>query len=171
VFGIVRQAEGEVRLDSQLGRGTTFRILLPRVEEEPIPSARPLVRSPPGMASETLLVVEDDPDVRQVAVRVLQRAGYDVLAAGDPDEAKTLALGATTPIGLMLTDVVMPRGTGPELAAALARHQAGLRVLFMSGYEGIGERVALPPGACLLAKPFTPQVLLARVREVLDSKP
>jgi two-component system cell cycle sensor histidine kinase/response regulator CckA len=169
VWGIVKQAGGHVWLYSEPGRGTTFKIYLPRTDEAAV--GRP--PRPPAATlrgSETILVVEDEASVRELAARALAEAGYRVLAAGGGQEALELAAGHDAPIDLLLTDVVMPGLSGKQVADALSAARPGLRVLYASGYtqNTIVHHGVLDPGVRFLAKPFTPSVLLERVRAVLD---
>jgi len=119
---------------------------------------------------ETILLVEDDQLLRGVAVRILQRAGYRVHVACNGGEALAVAAGLTGPIHLLVTDVVMPGASGPQVAASLTERRPGLRVLYVSGYppESLGDRGTHPGGVDLLPKPFTPAALLERVRGALD---
>jgi len=171
VYGIVQQSGGYVWVYSEAGRGTTFKIYLPRVEEEadqPAPASEPVaVRA---VVSETLLLVEDEGSVRELLRELLESAGYSVLEASRPAEALELARSHPAPIQLLITDVVMPEMTGPELARHLAQIRPGLRMLFLSGYtEGVVvDKGLLGDGANFLQKPFTTDALEAKVREVLD---
>jgi PAS domain S-box-containing protein len=171
VYGIVQQSGGYVWVYSEVGRGTTFKIYLPRVEEEadrPPPAVEPPAAR--AEASETLLLVEDEASVRELLRELLETAGYLVLEASRPTEALQIAQSRTDPIQLLITDVVMPEMTGPELARHLAEVRPGLRMLFLSGYtEGVVvDKGLLGDGAHFLQKPFTGDALEAKVREVLD---
>ncbi len=168
VYGIVRQGGGAINVDSTPGQGTTFRIYLPRVSpdtaaEEPVQPARA------EAGTETILLVEDEPALMGVGQRILQTAGYTVLAAHDAEDALRQAATWSGPIDLLLTDVIMPGETGPVLAHRLVHQRPELRVLYMSGYAGdeLGEHGVLEPGVALLQKPFTARDLAARVRETL----
>ncbi len=169
VHGIVEQVGGRIGLDSAPGKGTTFDIVLPRVQGPDGPAEAPVGRAARG--TETVLLVEDQPDVRSVAVRVLRARGYRVIEAGSADEALAVAESeAASGIDLLVTDVVMPGTSGTELAARIGRRLPRLPVLFVSGYVGEGSDA----GASLatrsfLAKPFTPDGLAAAVRETLDT--
>jgi CheY-like chemotaxis protein len=170
VYGIVQQSGGYIWVYSEVGRGTTFKIYLPRVEDEadgPEPVAEPAVTR---AASETLLLVEDEASVRELLRELLEAAGYVVLEAARPAEALQIAQSRAEPIQLLITDVVMPEMTGPELARRLAELRPGLRMLFLSGYtEGVvADKGLLRDGAHFLQKPFTTDTLEAKVREVLD---
>jgi signal transduction histidine kinase len=170
VHGIVQQCGGAVRLDSAPGRGTTVTIELPGVAAGArVPAAAPVpvpARPVPAAAGRTILLVEDEPAVRAVALRVLERAGYRVLAATGGEAA--LRLAAEEPsIDLVLTDVVMPGMGGAALAERLRAARPGIRVLFMSGYSADLPKGLAPTGGGLLEKPFTPAALLARVAEAI----
>jgi CheY-like chemotaxis protein len=170
VYGIVVQSGGYIWVDSEPEKGTTFRICLPRVEpesESSPPSVRP---AHPTRGSETILLVEDEPAVRNVAIRVLMNQGYLVLAASNGEEALALAERVGGAIDLVLTDVVMPDLAGPELVARLVERWPGMRALYMSGYaEGDKSRHRLrDPKTSLLQKPFSADNLVHMVREVLD---
>jgi|GEM_PF-1286966 len=165
VYAAAQRMEGEVEIESRLGHGTTATLRLPAAESAPEVRADGEGSSPASGGSETLLVAEDDPLVRRIVVTTLEAQGYRVLAAKDGEEALGIALHHEGPIHLLLTDVVMPRMSGPKLAQALRRRWPSLPLLFMSGYpKGLEDA----EGESLLHKPFTPSALRARVREVLD---
>jgi CheY-like chemotaxis protein len=171
VYGIVRQAGGHVWVYSEPGQGTTFKVYLPTVDE-PLTlkqSRRPEVAAAPP--SESILLVEDDTAVRHVAYRILQKNGYRVFEARDAAEARAICDDPQARIDLLLTDVVMPGANGPDLASELTRMRPGLRVLYMSGYAGaaVVRHGRLPPETAFLDKPFTPETLTRRVREVLNT--
>jgi PAS domain S-box-containing protein len=172
VYGIVRQSEGFIAVDSQPGVGTTFDLWFARAPAGAGAGTSPAQgdRSPAG-GSETILVVEDEPQVRAVTVRTLRAAGYRVLVASEGVEAMAISAQARTPIQLLVTDVVMPGPNGRAVAEAIARVQPGLRVLYVSGYTGdaIARHGVLEAGVALLQKPFTPAALLAGVRGVLEA--
>jgi PAS domain S-box-containing protein len=173
VYGIIVQSGGQIDVESELNRGTTFRILLPQCEG--VVEAQP-VAVPGGSlrgslrGTETILLVEDEDAVRGLTARVLQSYGYTVLEASDGDEALSLAKTKNRVIHLMVTDVVMPGIGGLELANRLERLRPKMRVLFMSGHtdEFIDRRGVLHPNAAFLPKPFTPETLARKVREILD---
>jgi CheY-like chemotaxis protein len=170
-YGIVKQSGGHINVYSESGRGTVFRIYLPRVTDtvERTPRHGPQAEIPRG--TETILIVEDEPEVRTLAVLVLRELGYNVIEAANGEEALQLAaVSDQQPIHLMVTDVVMPRMGGPHLAAALTSRHPETKVLFISGYpdETITERGTVPSNLAFLAKPFTPSSLARRIREVLD---
>jgi len=173
VYGIVKQSGGHIGFHSLAGSGTTFRVWLP-ASAEPPPGARRLtdrLARPARPGSETVLVVEDATAVRDLAVRALRGAGYVVLEASSGRQAMEVAEKAPGPIRLLLADVVMPEMSGRAVAERLATWHPGLRVLYMSGYarDAISQHGVLEPGTEFLAKPFTPGVLIARVRAVLDA--
>jgi PAS domain S-box-containing protein len=171
VYGIVKQSGGFMGVSSTPGKGTTFEIFFPRhdLAEDGFPRSAGSDAQP---GSETVLVVEDDPGVRALVVRALREAGYRVLPASGGDEAEFIARELDGPLDLLLTDVVMPGRTGPEVARAITAIRPGVPVLFVSGYthDAIGRKGELPEGTDLLQKPFTPEALLARVRSVLDRR-
>jgi signal transduction histidine kinase len=170
VFGIVSQSGGAIATRSEPGRGTTIEILLPAAPANDTARARPSLDpedDAPG-GTETILLVEDEEAVRELVHKVLARGGYEVLVAANGDEALAVADGFTRPIDLLLTDVVMPRMSGPVLATCLAERRPGLKKLFMSGYAGgaFSGRTEDAPSP-FLAKPVTARALLRAVRSVL----
>ncbi|HYV67174.1 MAG TPA: ATP-binding protein, partial [Myxococcales bacterium] len=171
-FGIVKQSAGSIWVDSQPGKGATFKVYLPVTREAPSAPA-PRASSHGLDGGETVLLVEDEDQVRALAACILRKFGYRVLEARRPREAIALAEDEPGPIELLLTDVVMPEMAGPILARRLATLRPGLRVLFMSGYtdDAIVRRGILEVGAPFLQKPFVPEALARRVREVLDGLP
>ena len=170
VYGIVKQAGGHVSVHSEPGRGTSFEIYLPRTEETAAPF-RPLPAPREHRGSETVLLVEDAPAVRELAARALTEAGYRVLQAGNAREALEAAEVEAGPVHLLLTDVVMPDTSGHKLAEALKQARPAIRVLYMSGYaeDTIVHHGVLEPGVNFLGKPFTPSSLQEKVRQVLDA--
>jgi PAS domain S-box-containing protein len=170
VYGIVKQSDGYVSVDSELGRGTTFRIYLPQVEETVEAGGTTAETDPRPRGSETVLLVEDEEGVRELAHEILETLGYTVLAAGRPDEALKIVAQHPGPIHLLLTDVIMPGMSGPALAGRLLSARRDLKVLYMSGYTDLRHGL-LAAGTTLLQKPFTPDALARKVREVLDSAP
>jgi hypothetical protein len=170
VHGIVTTAGGSVTIESAPGRGTIFRIVLPAAVEDAFPR-EPASRRPG--AGERVLLVEDEPAVREITRRLLAANGYQVEVAADPSHALSLVEDPDRPLDLLLTDVVMPEMSGPELAEQARHRRPGLKLLFMSGYAHglLPPQGVLGPGVALLDKPFTEFDLLSRVREVLDGSP
>jgi len=168
-YGIVKQAGGWIWVYSAVDQGTTFKVYLPRVTDaaDGLTAPRP---SPDLRGTETVLVVEDEEQVRALAVRTLGSLGYTVLEAKDGGEALRLCEQRDKTIDLLLTDVIMPTVGGRELVDSVAALQPDMKVLFMSGYtdEAIAHHGVLEPGTALLQKPFTPVSLGRRVREILD---
>ena len=170
VYGVVQQLGGHIAVTSELERGSSFHLFFPKLDAAP-PAAAPVPRVAPPLAElrETVLVVEDQPAVRQLAARVLARHGYTVLEAGGAAEALTLAEDYKETIHIVLSDVVMPTMDGPEMIAILKKMRPYIRVLYMSGYTGeaLAERSGVEMNDTVLEKPFTATVLLQRVRERL----
>ncbi len=168
VYGIVNQAKGHIWVYSEPNRGTTFKIYLPRIEEpaQPLPARATPTQIQSGNG--VVLVVEDNPDVRETMGEMLRLLGYSVLLASHPQEA--LRLAAANTIDLLISDVVLPEMRGSELAHALTVMQPNLKVLFMSGYteNSVIEQGELKPGVAFLAKPFTIAQLSAKVKETLE---
>jgi CheY-like chemotaxis protein len=168
VYGIVQQSEGFIFLDTEVNRGTTFSIFLPRTMEVAVVEA-PAVAAAPAMQEATILLVEDEASVRDLAARVLSGAGYQVLSAPGPQAALRTAANFPETIHLLLTDVVMPDMSGPLLAERLRTLRPTVEVLFISGFSGQSVTAIEPFGEQrLLPKPFTPASLVARVRDVLS---
>jgi two-component system, cell cycle sensor histidine kinase and response regulator CckA len=171
VYGIVKQSGGYISVDSEPDRGTVFAIFLPRTSGTPEPAASTQSPAPPARGTETILLVEDEETVRTLSHRALSTLGYSVLAASSGAEALRVAERQPGPIHLVLTDVVMPELGGRELVRQLAALRPGMKVLYISGYsdEAIAQHGVLDPGTAFLQKPFTPDRLASRVREVLDA--
>jgi CheY-like chemotaxis protein len=170
VYGIVKQSGGSVWVYSEPGRGTTFKIYLPQVDELPETGDLPAPLQPVAGGRETILLAEDDPSVRAIVSDVLTQKGYRVLRAPDGQTALAIARGQPEEIHLLLTDLVMPGMTGRDLAEALTAERSGLRVLYMSGYtdDAVVRHGVLTDGMPYLQKPFAPRALATKVREVLD---
>src|SRR5216117_2233368 len=171
VYGIIKQSGGFIWVYSEVGHGTTFKLYLPRVEELAERAFEP-AQAPARAArgTETVLVVEDETPVRSVARQVLERHGYTVLEAPSAEAALDIATRYSGTIHLLLTDVVMPGLNGRELASRLADLRPDARVIFMSGYtdDAVTRHGVLEPGSAYVQKPFTPEAIARRVREVLD---
>jgi len=180
VYGIVKQSEGYVWVYSETGKGTTFKIYLPRISADlPIANAEPEVAQPvtssppPSQDRETILLVEDEDNLRQLTRQSLENQGYSVIDAADGAAAIRLSQSHQGPIHLLLTDVIMPGMNGRELANQVSPSRPDIKVLYMSGYteNHIGHNGTLDEGITLLQKPFTLPALQAKVREVLDTPP
>jgi two-component system, cell cycle sensor histidine kinase and response regulator CckA len=169
VYGIVRQSGGYVSVYSEVGRGTTFRIYLPRVAGETHIQAPKLVTIQTSNGKATILLVDDDEAVRTVATRILVRAGYSVLSAASPSEAEAIWDAHSGPIHLLMTDLMMPEMNGGELARRLLESRKDTRVLYTSGYtnETVIRRGLIIPDKPFLAKPFTIDDVIRKVREAL----
>ncbi len=169
VYGIVKQHGGYISAESEPGSGTTFAIYLPRVEESATMMENTAAPAAPG--SETILVVEDDQEVRTVACEILRSRSYVVLEAATPDKALNICEHYPGPIQLLLADVVMPGMNGYELASRAAPLRPDIRIAYMSGYtRDFGFRLGTPgPVGAFIQKPFTPEALVRKVREALDA--
>jgi CheY-like chemotaxis protein len=174
VYGFVKQSGGHLKIYSEVGRGTTIRLYLPKArgDEDEFGLEHETKIIPVSTGNEVILVLEDDAMVRKLTVRVLKGLGYRTLEAGDAPAAETI-LRAPGQIDLLFTDVVLPKGiSGPELARRGLRERPGLKVLYMSGYTGdaIGRNGLLEEGVHLLSKPFPRAELARMVRNVLDDE-
>jgi signal transduction histidine kinase/CheY-like chemotaxis protein len=175
VYGMVRQHQGAIRVYSELGAGTTFRIYLPTTDHA-APAALAAISAPARIVrggTETVLVAEDDPTVRQLAVRVLERAGYRALTAVDGEDAVRLFREHGSDISCALLDVVMPRLGGHEAFQRIKAIDPDMKAIFCSGYDPSMAQVGfvMDDDARLIQKPFVPEVLLTALREVLDGTP
>jgi CheY-like chemotaxis protein/two-component sensor histidine kinase len=170
VHGIVNQSGGRITLNSRPGEGTTFSIFLPLSSEAP--TAQSFVPAGAEGGADTILVVDDDPMIRGIVIAMLEDVGYNVLEADGAEAALTLAATWTKPLHLILTDLVMPGGSGGRETAALVQGLfPGARVLYMSGYSDdavIRDGDAFEPGVGFIQKPFGAVELAQRVREILD---
>jgi signal transduction histidine kinase len=176
VYGAVQQNGGTITVDSTLGQGSTFRIFLPRVEADPAAQEREPIALPPSSRSrggnETILLVEDEPLVLDLAHCTLEQLGYNVIPCGSADEALRRLPEFTGRVDLLVTDVVMPRMNGRELAARVASLQPGISVLFSSGYgeDIIAKQGVLDAGLYFIGKPYRPGEFAAKVRSILDQR-
>jgi CheY-like chemotaxis protein len=171
VYGIVRQSGGYICVDSELGRGTTFEVYLPRVEaKKAAASAIPFIEEVPA-GTGTILLVEDETALREVASEYLRAQGYRVVEAGTGERALELCQSHSGAIDLLITDIVMPGGSGPSVAKALAQARPGMPTIFMSGYtdRAIGPEV-LGPNATFFQKPFSLDALARKVHTLLNGK-
>jgi two-component system cell cycle sensor histidine kinase/response regulator CckA len=173
VYGIVKQSGGYVWVYSEPGKGTTFKVYLPCVDEvvDTLPATKVPAPGQARMGTETILLVEDEPDLRELTRTVLASKGYTVVEARNAEEAERLVESQGTKIQLLLTDVIMPGISGRELAKRILARNGAMRVLYMSGYtyNVIAQGGTLERGVAFLQKPFTPSGLVEKVREVLDT--
>jgi PAS domain S-box-containing protein len=172
VYGIVKQSGGFIWLYSELGKGSTFKVYLPRSEDRENGLSKAALPVEDLRGRKIILLVEDDESIRKLAVEILGQYGYTVLPAGDGEEALRIAGAHEGEIGLLLTDVIMPRMGGPELYERLRQLRPGIKVLYMSGYtdDAIVHQGVLDPGTAFLQKPYSPISLARKVKEVLDGK-
>ena len=173
VYGIVKQSGGYIAVDSEKGKGASFSVYLPPLEQAATHSVAPLAATPVNTrGTETILLVEDAEPLRKLAEMFLKESGYRILSAGDGQQALQMARQHLGPINLLLTDVVMPGMNGRVLGERLAPSQPGMKVLYMSGYTDsfIAGHGVLEAGTHLLHKPFTQETLTRKVREILDAK-
>lgn len=170
VHGIVARSGGSVGVYSEIGRGTSFKVYFPRTDAaETVAEVRPAVAARPSSGAQTVLVVEDADGLRQLTRRLLERLGYTVLLAANANEAIEL-FERHSSIDVILTDVVMPGASGPELTSRLVERRPALKVIYMSGYtdETIVHHGVLKPGIAFLHKPFTAEALGRKIREVIE---
>ena len=171
VFGIVKQSGGEIRVHSELEKGTTFVIMLPRVEEAESVIGKKDLKEPPR-GTETVLIIEDEKSVLKMAAQLLKNQGYQILEAPGSEDAMRVFEEHSGPIDLVLTDVVMPVCRGPALVERLKQLRDNFKVLYMSGYTdgGVGDLGVLRRGDNFIQKPFTLESLANKVRSVLDGE-
>ncbi len=170
VYGIIKQTGGYILVRSEPGKGSTFRIYLPRVEDAAQPAKQAALPTAQSSGSETVLLVEDEESVRQLVRETLEARGYKVLEADNGDTALQIAGRQTEPLHMLITDVVMPGMGGRELASNLRTSRPKTKILYLSGYteDAVVHEGVLESGASFLQKPFTLQTLARKVREVLD---
>jgi PAS domain S-box-containing protein len=173
VYGVITQSGGHIEVDSILGQGTVFKIYLPQVEKPAVTQKSSASTAKLQQGSETVLLVEDEDEVRAAVCESLQIRGYTVLKARHGKEAAMICRRHEGPIHLLLTDVVMPQMTGPELAQRISPLRPEMKVLYVSGYtsDALDQRHTMEPGTAFLQKPFTPDALARQVRAVLDAPP
>ena len=171
VYGVVKQSGGFIWVYSELGKGTSFKIYLPRVDQPIDAAGKVATYSEAPRGTETVLLAEDEADVRELAREFLEAAGYTVIEARNGQEALKLAAGRSEEIDLLVSDLVMPGMTGQQLAALLQQQDPSLRVIFMSGYSEHAAAEAAQAGSSvrILTKPFNRMALLRTIREVLGS--
>jgi CheY-like chemotaxis protein len=172
VYGIVNQHNGHIAVDSTPGKGTTVNIYLPRYERAVEARTEPPAEMEQARGTETVLLVEDDDQLRQLISQILSEQGYTVLEANNGAEALLISQRHSGPIQLVLTDIVMPEMNGYVLAERLRSSRSDAAVQFISGYQGeaIWQQGQIPPDASIVTKPFTRKRLLYKVREVLDTR-
>jgi len=170
VYGIIKQSGGYVAVDTQVGKGTIFRIYLPHTHLEQQLPVEVRGHSRPARGSETILLVEDQPEVRAIARTILSRQGYRIIEADSGVAALDFVKSQDEPIDMLLTDVIMPILGGQDLAREVLVLRPGVRVLFASGYtdDVLVQQGVLQPGAEWIQKPFTKESLSQKVRSVLD---
>jgi CheY-like chemotaxis protein len=171
VYGIVKQSGGFIWVYSEVGKGTTFKIYLPRALEVRVPGVNTPQRNR-KVGAETILLVEDDDEVRQVASRILRRNGYRVLEAGNGADALRVCESEDEPVDLIVTDLVMPEMGGSELAKRVRAQRPDARILFTSGYteDAVLRQSLLREGEAFIEKPFTPAKLANKAREMLATE-
>jgi signal transduction histidine kinase len=172
VYGVVKQSGGHVEVSSEPGRGTTFRLYFPGVDDVPEADEPVRLPGPPARGQETILLVEDEESLRELGREILEAYGYVVFAARHGAEALLVAERHAGPFHLVLTDMIMPEMSGRDLVGRLTTVRPAIRVLFMSAYPDTvgGPPEGLPPGTAFLQKPFAPETLARKVREVLDGR-
>jgi two-component system cell cycle sensor histidine kinase/response regulator CckA len=169
VYGIIKQSGGSISVDSEVGRGTTISVYLPRAEG-PVEEVKSIDITSTASGSETILLVEDDEMVRELTADILKKKGYEVLEAREPYEALRISRQFDRPIHLMLTDVVMPQRSGPQLVEQIIPLHPDMKVLYMSGYavHAIYRPGVFDPGVNFIEKPFGADALLQKIRQVLE---
>lgn len=171
VYGVVRQSGGHIWVYSELEHGTTFKIYLPRVEEESLAEKPTAGIASTSNGTETILLVEDEEPLRALTRRFLAESGYTVLEAENPDRAIQIAQSHRGPIHLLLTDVVLPGMNGRAMAERISQIRPHMSIVYMSGYTGFAHRDLFDSKANLLPKPFARESLLRKLRDVLALGP
>jgi CheY-like chemotaxis protein len=173
VQGIVKQSGGYIVAESEPGKGSLFKVYLPRVEAVAVPAGA-VPRGPPGgsRGDETILLVEDEESVRRLARGILELHGYRVLEGRDGQDGESVSRGFAGTIDLLLSDVIMPKANGKAMADRIASFRPGIKVVFMSGYtdEAVLRHGLIEDRTNFIQKPFTPERLVRAVREALDEK-
>jgi CheY-like chemotaxis protein len=170
VYGIVKQSEGFIWVDSELGKGSRFKIYFPRVWEQISQAPQAPKSSKSLTGQETILLVEDEEMVRELAARILKEKGYQVLEASRGETALEISKNYQHPIDLMITDIVMPGISGKKLAAVIKQDRPDMKILYISGYtdEIISRQGYIEQEVNFMQKPFPPEKFLLQVREILD---
>jgi len=172
-YGIIKQHGGVIRVYSEPGSGTSFKIYIPKVQNGDKTKIPDLTTEQPMTGTETILLVEDEPSVRRVAANMLKQIGFTIIEASNGEEGLRTALEyGLDRIDLLLTDVIMPKMGGRELSQQLMEMKPALKVLFMSGYTGVSIENSdlLRDGSHFIQKPFAKNILAKKVRDVLDEK-
>lgn len=171
IYGIVKQNHGFIEVESELGKGTSFKIYFPRFRGVVEPKPQKIVRETPPGRGETILIVEDDLSVLQMAQRLLKDLGYAVLMVSTPSEALNLSREYRGEIHVLLTDVVLPEMSGKDLAEEIEKIRPNIRVLYMSGYTAdvIAHHGVLHENVHFVEKPFTAETLAKKIKEVLEA--
>ncbi len=170
VYGVIKQSGGYVSIDSAVGHGTTFTIYLPRTNEKAPPCKLPVNHGESLRGNETILLVEDAGAVRDLTHEWLEASGYTVLQAKCPNDAIQIAENYAKPIHLLLSDVIMPGMNGPALAKAVLRMRPEIKIMYISGYTGFIDQKSMNPEAPVVSKPYTRDVLLGKLRDILSAK-